>query len=135
MSKTETFDWDVRVRYSETDQMGVTYYANYFVWFEVARTEYFRSKSIAYTDIEKRQIFLAVVDCQCRYLAPTRYDDLVTVRTWISKLGKTSLRFGYELFEKNSGKRIAEGSSSHVFVNSSIEPVRVPEEVLRAFHS
>ncbi|MBI4970261.1 MAG: acyl-CoA thioesterase [Candidatus Omnitrophica bacterium] len=133
MKKPEVYDWDIRVRYSETDQMGVTYYANYFVWFEVARTEYFRSKGVDYTEIEKRKIFLAVVDAQCKYLAPTRYDDLLTVRTWIGRLGKTSMTFGYEIIEKKSQKRIAQGNSSHVFVNEKIEPVRIPEEVTRSF--
>lgn len=133
MTTSEVFEWDIRVRYSETDQMGVTYYANYFVWFEVGRTEYFRSKGVDYQKIEERGIYLAVVEAQCRYLAPTRYDDLITVRTWIEKLGKSSLRFGYELVIKKSGKRIAQGTSSHVFVNRNIEPVRIPEEVNLAF--
>ena len=133
MDTPEIFEWDIRVRYSETDQMGVTYYANYFVWFEVARTEYFRNKRVDYRKIEGRGIYLAVVDAQCRYLAPTRYDDLLSVRTWIDRMGKSSMTFKYELIEKNSGKRIAEGSSSHVFVNSKIEPVRIPEEVSKAF--
>ena len=133
MDTPEIFEWDIRVRYSETDQMGVTYYANYFVWYEVARTEYFRNKRVDYRKIEGRGIYLAVVDAQCRYLAPTRYDDLLSVRTWIDRMGKSSMTFKYELIEKNSGKRIAEGSSSHVFVNSKIEPVRIPEEVSKAF--
>ena len=133
MKTPEVFECDIRVRYSETDQMGVTYYANYFVWLEVARTEYFRNKGVDYQKIENQGIYLAVVDAQCRYLAPTQYDDLITVRTWIEKLGKSSLRFGYELIEKKSNKRIAEGSTSHVFVDRNIEPVRIPEEVIRCF--
>ncbi len=133
MTDRQVFEWEIRVRYSETDQMGVTYYANYFVWFEVARTEYFRSKGSAYSPLEDKGLFLAVVDTQCRYLAPTRYDDLLIIRTWIEKLGRSSMRFGYEIMDKHSGKRIAEGSSSHVFVNRKIEPVRIPEEVIRAF--
>ena len=133
MSRQETFDWDLRVRYAETDQMGVTYYGNYLVWFEVARTEYFRSKGVVYTDIEKDGLYLAVAESRCRYLAPTRYDDVVTIRTWISRLGLTSIHFSYEVLNKQSGQKIAEGSTSHVFVNRGMRPMRIPEEVLRAF--
>ena len=133
MSQPEVFNWDIRVRYSETDQMGVTYYANYLVWFEVGRTEYLRSKGVDYTQIEKRKIYLAVVDAHCKYLAPTRYDDLLSVRTWVSRIGKSSMAFAYEILDTKSGKRIAEGSTSHVFVNEKIEPVRIPDEVRTVF--
>lgn len=128
----EVIETEIQVRYSETDQMGVTYYANYFVWFEVARTDYFRKKGVDYRTIEERGIYLAVVDTQCRYLAPTRYDDRILVRTWLDQLGKSSIHFKYELVDKMSSKKVAEGTSSHVFVDRNIAPVRIPEEVVRA---
>ncbi|MBI4397953.1 MAG: acyl-CoA thioesterase, partial [Candidatus Omnitrophica bacterium] len=129
----DSFNCPIRVRYAETDQMGVTYYGSYFVWFEVARTEYFRNKGIVYTEMEKNGIFLAVVECRCRYVAPSRYDDELVVCTSVAKLGDTSIHFAYGVSEKKSNGKIAEGSSVHVFVNRNIQPIRMPEEVLRAF--
>lgn len=125
----EFFDCEIRVRYAETDQMGVSYYGNYFTWFEVARTEHFRDKGVIYTELEEQGYFLTVVNVDCTYLAPTRYDDLIVIRTVIDFIGKTSLKFTYEVFLKEGMRKVAEGSSSHVFVNSEMKPKRIPEEV------
>jgi len=129
------FDYVTRVRYAETDRMGVSYYANYLVWFEAARTEYFRALGFVYADFEKQGIFLPVVEAYCRYNHPSSYDDELTVRTVVSKLGKSSIRFEYQLFKnlnealKTSTKAvpIVTGHTVHAFIDRDFKPIRVPE--------
>lgn len=122
---------EIRVRYQETDNMGVVYYANYLVWFEVARTEYLRAFGIAYTDLEKKGIYLIVASASCRYRSPARYDDIVRIKTWISEKGRTSLKFEYKIHVAE--RLIATGESVHVFTNKSFKPTRIPEEIEKLF--
>lgn len=117
----------VRVRYQETDNMGVVYYANYFVWFEVARTEYLRSMGISYRGLEDRGMYLMVASASCQYKYPARYDDIVRIQSWISKLKSSSLTFGYKLSIED--KLIATGESVHVFTNKDGRPIRIPKEL------
>lgn len=121
-------DSKIRVRYQETDNMGVVYYANYFVWFEVARTEYLRSFGISYKKLEENGAFLMVASASCSYKAPARYDDLVTVSAWVPTIGRSSMRFEYKLSIDN--KIIATGESVHVFTNTSGKPTRIPREIV-----
>lgn len=123
----KTYETKIRVRYQETDNMGVVYYGNYFTWFEVARTEYFRSFGIAYTDLEKRDVYLLVASASCKYKSPARYDDLVSVRTWISEMKNTSLKFEYKISVEE--RVLATGESVHVFTDKSFKPIRIPEEI------
>jgi acyl-CoA thioester hydrolase len=118
---------DIRVRYQETDNMGVVYYANYLVWFEVARTEYFRSMGLVYRKLEEKGIYLMVASVSCKYRSPAKYDDTVTIETWIEDFKNTSLRFVYKL--SVAGREIATGDSVHVFTDKSKKPVRIPEEI------
>lgn len=122
----ETF---LRVRYSETDKMGVSYYANYLVWFEVARSEYFRSLGLEYTELEKEGIFLPVVEARCSYHAPTRYDDEIVVKTKVDKVGRASIAFSYEILRKKDKVLACEGFTSHTFVGRDFKPKKVPEQV------
>lgn len=117
----------IRVRYQETDNMGVVYYANYFIWFEVARTEYLRSAGISYKKLEEKGIFLMVASASCEYKSPAKYDDMVRIQTWIPKLKNSSLRFEHKLFVEE--RLIATGESVHVFTNSSGKPIRIPQEI------
>jgi acyl-CoA thioester hydrolase len=127
MKKHETC---IRVRYQETDNMGVVYYANYLTWFEVARTEYFRDLGLVYRELEKKGVYLMVASISAKYRSPARYDDIVRALAWISDMKNTSLKFEYELFV---GDRLAAtGESVHVFTNESGKPVRIPEEVRKA---
>jgi len=127
---TETIKF--RVRYQETDQMGVVYYANYLVWFEMVRTEFFRSRGVAYRELEKEyKIFVPVVESHCRYKIPLRYDDLVTVIADLIEINERYIVFDYEV--KNDGNLTTTGSTKHVFVNQSGKPIRIPEFVLKAF--
>lgn len=122
------FDYMHRVRYADTDKMGISYYANYFVWFEAARTEYFRALGLPYTECEKQGFFLPVVETGARYLAPSTYDDLLTVRTSVSEFTKTSMRFEYQVFSA-AEKLLVTGFSVHVFVDRALKPTRIPDEI------
>jgi acyl-CoA thioester hydrolase len=94
----------LRVRYSETDKMGIVYYANYLVWFEIGRTDYCRARGFSYRDMEDSEdAFLVVAEAYCRYKAPAYYDDELIVRTHITELRKRSLRFGYEIVRAVGG--------------------------------
>ena len=122
---------ELRVRYEETDQMGVAYYANYLVWFEVARTEFFRAKGIVYRQIEEKdKISLPVVEAHCRYRSPLKYDDMATIITKIANIGPTRITFDYEV--TSGSKVVATGSTKHAFVNGKGTPVPVPEKVKKA---
>ena len=121
------FNHKVRVRYAETDRMGISYYANYFVWFESARTEYFRSLGLVYTHFEEEGIFLPVAEAQCRYMGPSSYDDLLTVRTLVSQIKQSSIRFEYEVLRNDDPKPIATGYTVHVFSGRNLKPIRIPE--------
>ena len=91
--KPKVHEFEVRVTYADTDKMGIIYYANYFKYFEQGRTELLRSLGVRYRDLEvQRKMFLPCVETGCRYLAPSRYDDLLVVRTWLSSLGRASVR-------------------------------------------
>lgn len=123
----KTFETEIRVRYQETDNMGVVYYGNYFTWFEIARTEYFRSFGLSYKNLEAKGFYLMVAEATCSYKSPARYDDLVRIETWVSEFKNSSMKFEYRL--QMLGKLIATGESAHVFTDLSGKPTRMPEEV------
>ncbi len=123
------FDFEYRVRYGDTDKMGIGYYGNYFTWFEAARTEYFRALGMPYTECEKKGYFLPVIKTGAQYYSPSTYDDLIVVRTSVSQMGGTSIHFEYRVFQKSSEKLIATGFSVHAFVDTSLKPVRMPDEI------
>ena len=110
----------LRVRYAETDKMGVVYHANYLVWFEIGRTEFCRARGFSYRDMEENEnAFLVVAESYCRYKAPAYYDDVLIVRTHITELRRRSLRFGYEIVRESDGVVIAEGETGHVVTDSN----------------
>src|SRR6201991_3477522 len=105
----------LRVRYAETDKMGIVYYANYLVWFEIGKTDYCRARGFSYRDMEENEdAWLVVAESYCRYKAPAYYDDELIVRTHITELRRRSLRFGYEIIRFSDGQVIAEGETGHV---------------------
>ena len=110
----------IRVRYSETDKMGIVYYANYLVWFEIGRTDYCRARGFSYREMEENDnSFLVVAESYCRYKAPAYYDDELIIRTHITELRKRSLRFGYEIIRASDDTIVAEGETGHVVTDSS----------------
>lgn len=118
----------LRVRYAETDKMGIVYYANYLIWFEIGRTEYCRARGFAYRDMEEDDdAFLVVAESYCRYKAPAYYDDELLIRTHITEMRKRSLRFGYEIVRVADGQIIAEGETGHVVTDGDGRVRSFPE--------
>jgi acyl-CoA thioester hydrolase len=124
-------DARIRVRYAETDQMGVVYHANYFVWMEIGRVELCRARGIEYREMENDGILLAVCEAGCRYLSPARYDDEVVVRTRIEEAGPRMVRFGYEM--RRAERVLATGFSRHVFLGRDMRPKRLPPKYFALF--
>jgi len=110
-----------RVRYEETDQMGVVYYAKYFVWFEVGRTELFRSLGMPYSEFEKNDIYIPVTKAFGQFKSPAHYDDLIRIVTSITGLQEVRISFKYEVFCERESEDIllAIGETEHTFVNRS----------------
>lgn len=113
----------IRVRYQETDKMGVVYHANYFVWFEVGRTDFFRNLGMSYSEFEKNDLYLPVVEAYCQYKTPARYDDLINITTRVLSFQEIRIVFNYELTNESSGEVVAAGHTEHVFVNGRGRPV------------
>jgi acyl-CoA thioester hydrolase len=119
----------LRVRYAETDQMGVVYYANYLVWMEVGRVELCKACGFNYRDMEQDDgIYLAVAEATCRYRSPARFDDEVIVRTWIEDANTRIVIFHYEMRLAGDDRLLATGSTRHVFVSREMHRVRLPEK-------
>ena len=126
-------DWvdsEIRVRYAETDQMGVAYYANYLVWFEVGRSDFCRAKGFSYGELEALGFKLVVTDVQCRYRNPARYDEVLWVRTGVKGIHRRLITFGYQILRKEDGEMIATGESRHVSLDSNNRPKSLPSEFL-----
>jgi acyl-CoA thioester hydrolase len=124
----------IRVRYAETDQMGVVYHANHFVWFEVGRVEFFRQLGFSYKDMEQQYgCHIAVVDARCRYKAPARYDDEVVVRTQLKNARESMVHFAYELVRASDGVLLAEGETMHVVIDREMKKTPIPEKYMRIF--
>jgi len=106
----------VRVTYRDTDQMGFVYYANYFVWFEIGRTELLRQTGHAYKDFEDLGYVLPVVRAECQYKKSARYDDLIRIRTKVAELSGASISFHYEIVRDRTGELLAEGVTKHAII-------------------
>ena len=129
-----SYETNFRVRYAETDQMGVVYYANYLIWMELGRVEYCRAAGIRYRDMEKADgVLLAVVEARCRYLYPARYDEEIAVKTWVSKANQRMVEFQYEIRNLQNGRRLASGDTKHRFLGPGMRPVRLPQKYLPLF--
>src|SRR5436190_13833640 len=122
-----------RVRYAETDQMGIAHHANYIVWFEIGRTDLCRATGFPYKMIEERGLILVVTEVSCRYRAPYHYDDEVLIRTQVTEAASRAMTFGYELRD-GSGERLhATGLSKHVWVDRETRrPTTADAEVMKA---
>ncbi len=117
----------VRPRYEETDQMGVVYHGNYYTYFEVGRSEFFRSLGYAYKQLEEEGIIFPVIRSGCAYIKPALYDDELSVRTRISVLKGARLTFSYEVIRVDHGEEVilATGMTEHAFVNKDLKPIRL----------
>jgi acyl-CoA thioester hydrolase len=124
----------LRVRYAETDQMGVVYHANYFIWFEVGRVELLRQLGFSYRDMEQNDhCFIAVVDARCRYKAPARYDDEIIVRTQLKNVRESLVHFAYELLRAGDGTLLAEGETTHIVTDAEMKVRAIPEKYMKVF--
>ena len=124
----------LRVRYAETDQMGVVYHANHFIWFEVGRVELLRQLGFSYREMEQNDgCFIAVVDARCRYKAPARYDDEVVVRTHLKNVRESLVHFGYELVRGSDGVVLAEGETTHIVTDAEMKVRAIPDKYMNAF--
>jgi acyl-CoA thioester hydrolase len=126
-------DISLRVRYAETDKMGVVYHAHYLVWFEIGRTEYCRAAGIPYRRMEEEGIFIPVTAAECTYRRPARYDDTVTIRTRLGNAGSRGLSFFYEASAADDGRLLATGSTRHIFTGEAGRPITIPERIRAAF--
>jgi len=116
----------IRVRYADTDQMHVAYYARYLEWFEVGRTELLRARALPYAEIEKYEVALPVLEVYCKYRKPARYDQLLRVISRLKSMPRASLRIDYEIFDE-AEQLLAEGHTVHTFINMEGKPVRPPQ--------
>jgi acyl-CoA thioester hydrolase len=127
-------DTFLRVRYAETDQMGIVYYANHLIWMEVGRVEFCRTMGIRYRDMEDDDgILLVVSEANCRYSRPARYDDEVRIRTTLAAADPRMIRFEYEIFNQASGTRLASGFTKHIFCGRDVRPTKLPEKYWAIF--
>jgi len=127
---TSTF----RVRYAETDQMGVAYHANYLAWCEVGRTDFIRGLGITYADMERQGYFLAVAEANVRYATAARYDDLVRVETWLEAVKSRTVRFGYEVHREDPGAALlATARTTLISIDASGGAKRLPTPILELF--
>lgn len=123
-----------RVRYAETDQMGVVYHGNYLVWMEMARTELCRVRGVRYRDIERVDgLVLVVVEAKVRYKQPARYDDEILARGRLAGAHRRMIVFGYEILNAETGQVLAEGETKHIFLDKQGKPIQVPEKYRALF--
>lgn len=123
------FEHNIVVRYAETDQMGFVYYANYFVFFESARSDFLRTIGLPYKELEKKGLFLPVVEAYAKYISPAFYEDELTVFLWIEEIKSASLIIKYEVLRKNDSRLICEGFTKHTLLNSERKIIRIPYEI------
>lgn len=109
---------NIRVRYVETDQMGIVHHSNYYAWFEVGRTEFIKDSGMTYTEIEKEKIMFPVVESGCKYIEGAKYEDKLIIETFIEKLTPAKAIFSYNIIRERDNKILAKGSTTHAFVDS-----------------
>jgi acyl-CoA thioester hydrolase len=124
----------LKVRYAETDQMGVVYYANFFVWFEIGRADFCRQHGFVYREMEEHDaLYIMVAEARCRYKAPARYDDNIEVRTRLREVRKRVLVFDYEIYRPPGNETIAEGETVHVITDREGHPRVLPDKYRELF--
>ncbi len=129
-----TFEARLRVRYAETDQMGVVYHSNFIIWFEVGRVEAMRDLGFNYKQMEKEDgCYIVVVDLRCRYRAPAYYDDDILIRTKVRNVRGSLIHFGYEVLRAGEGTVLAEGETTHLVTDVNMQRRELPGKYQQAF--
>jgi len=122
-----THKTNCRVIYGDTDNMGIAYHANYLRWFEVGRTEMFRSYGLTYKAIEGRGFYMPVSEVYCKFLSPAQYDDVITIETSVDTKMRAGMKFDYRIFKEENGENLVKGFTKHAFVNKEGRIVRPPD--------
>jgi acyl-CoA thioester hydrolase len=123
----EWHETEVRVRYAETDQMGIAHHANYLIWFETGRSDLCRSRGFSYKQMEDEEgAFLVVAESYCRYKRPAHYDDRLVIRTGVRELRSRSIRFVYQVVREADGTLLAEGETLHLVTDRSKKVRKMP---------
>ena len=122
----------IRVRYAETDQMGIAHHAEYFAWFEVGRTDLLRGRGLTYRELEQDGVRLPVIETHAQFRRPAYYDDLLEIRTRLVAISGVRVSFEYEVFRSGSPELLAAGSTSHAAVGHDGRPRRLPPELRRS---
>jgi len=126
---TDYHETKLRVRYAETDQWGTVYHSNFFIWFEVGRVELLRSLGLPYKQMEEEDdSHTVVVDVRCSYEKPAHYDDVIRIRTWVAESKTRTIRFAYEVYNDETGQRLATGETLHVICDGKGRPKPLPEK-------
>jgi acyl-CoA thioester hydrolase len=134
MAQSDFVETAVNVRYAETDQMGIVYYANYLVWFEVGRGAWCKANGFRYTEMESRdKHYLIVAEASCRYKTPARFEDRIIVRTTLARASDRVIRYRYEIRRENDGELLATGETAHVVTDLNHRPARLPERYRKYF--
>ena len=119
----------IRVRYAETDQMGVAWHGGYFAWFEVGRTDYLRQRGCTYRELEAQGLRLPVIEARAEYLSPALYDDVLEIRTHLVEMRGARVSFAYEVHRAGGPAPIATGFTSHAALDTAGRPRRLPEDL------
>src|SRR3954469_2133000 len=134
--RRENHEVQLRVRYAETDQMGVVYHSNFFIWMEIGRVELMRSLGFDYKQMElEDDCHLPVVDARCRYKSPAYYDEEIVVRTELRNLRGSLMHFAYSILRQSDGTVLAEGETTHIVVNAQMEKRQLPEHYRAGFEA
>ncbi|MBZ9686201.1 acyl-CoA thioesterase [Clostridium estertheticum] len=120
-----TNETKLKVRYVETDQMGIVHHSNYYAWFEVGRTEYITEIGMTYKEMEENNIMLPVVESSCKYIEGAKYEDIITIQTYMHELNGAKVIFNYNVLRKKDRKILAKGSTTHAFVNEKFRVVNL----------
>ena len=124
----------IRVRYAETDQMGVVYHSNYFIWFEVGRVDLLRELGFTYREMEQVDgCYIAVVDARCRFKAPARYDDEIVIRTHLKNVRESLIHFAYKAVRESDGTLLAEGETTHIVTGRDMRKRELPAKYMAVF--
>ncbi len=119
----------LRVRYAETDAMGIVHHASYIIWFEVGRSDWLRQQGTSYADVEASGYLLVVSEVQARFMRPARYDELLVIRTRVAELRSRKLRFEYEIVRQGTGETLVVGATSHIMTDREGRVTTFPAEL------
>jgi acyl-CoA thioester hydrolase len=120
----------LRVRYQETDNMGVVYHSNYFIWYDLARTEFLREHGCSYKNLEKQGVFFVVAETSNKYLKSLTFDDGLLIKTTLGELKNVSVEFSYEVFNQESGEKVSIGWTKLAVVDKNGRVIKMPPELL-----